>query len=380
MKILMILTCLLAALPFSKTPEGVSVALSEQLLSTDAMSYSPKGINGRKNPYGNGTHVQYSVVSLWVNAIECARLRGDKELEQRLVDMYEPFASGQRKSLPAEHVDYTIYGALPLEVYIANGDKRALKIGLEYADAEWEKPVEGKVSEDHGNFPYAKQLELWEEGLSPQSRIWIDDLYMITLVQVQAYRATGDRKYVDRASYTMKYYLDKVMLPNGLCYHAPDVPYVWGRGMGWVAAGLALLLDYLPADSSDRTVIENHYKTMCATLLRNQRSNGMWGQLVLDPESWDESSCTAMFAWAFAVGINRGILDTKTYRKPVKKAWNSLVGKLDEYGNLGGVCVGTDRRNSRDWYMQRGRGNGDPHGQAPLMWLSLELIKMKNNK
>lgn len=372
-----IITFLLAALPFPKTPEGVSVAMSEQLLSTDALSYYPKGISGRKRPYGAGDHVQYSVVSLWVNAIECARLRGDRDLERRLVDMYEPFASGQRRSLPAEHVDYTIYGALPLEVYIVNGDRRALKIGLEYADKEWEKPVEGQVCESHGNFPYAGQLELWKAGLSPQSRLWIDDLYMITLVQVQAYRATGDRKYIDRAAFTMKYYLDRVLLPNGLCYHAPDVPFVWGRGMGWVAAGMTLLLDYLPSDSEERADIEDKYRTMCRTLLDNQRRNGMWGQLVLDPESWDETSCTAMFAWAFAVGINRGILDRKTYYKPVKKAWKALVGELDEYGNLGGVCVGTDRKNSRDWYMNRGRGNGDPHGQAPMMWLSLELLKMK---
>lgn len=377
---MILLLCLLSAVHFSKTPEGVSVALSEQLLSTDAMAYAPKGIDKRKYAYGQGTHVQYSVVSLWVNALECASLRGDKELEKRLIEKYEPFADGSRVSLPAEHVDYTIYGALPLEVYIANKDERALRIGLDYADAEWEKPVEGKVSEEHGNFPYARQLDLWEQGLSPQSRIWIDDLYMITLVQVQAYRATGDKKYIDRAAATMKYYLERVMLPNGLCYHAPDVPFVWGRGMGWVAAGMSLLLDYLPEDSSYRSEIEGYYRKMCSTLLENQRRNGMWGQLVLDPESWDETSCTAMFAWSFAVGINRGILDKKTYLKPIRKAWKALVGELDEYGNLGGVCVGTDRRNSRDWYMQRARCNGDPHGQAPMMWLAMELIKMKKSK
>jgi len=359
-----------------KTAAGVSKAISEQMLSTDVMSYSPKGFYGRKKPYGNGNNVHYAVVSLWVNALECARIRGDKELERRLIEKYEPFASGQRVSLPPYHVDYTIYGALPLEVYIANGDKRALKIGLEYADAEWEKPVEGKVDEGHGNFPWAEQLKLWEQGLSPQSRLWIDDLYMITLVQVQAYRATKDRKYIDRAALTMKYYLDRVMLPNGLCYHAPDVPFVWGRGMGWVAAGMTLLLDNLPEDSQYRNDIKKYYVTMCKTLLANQRKSGMWGQLVLDPESWDETSCTAMFAWALAVGVNRGMLDAKTYMKPVKKAWKALVGRLDEYGNLGGVCTGTDRRNSREWYMGRGCVNGDPHGQAPMMWLALELLKM----
>lgn len=373
----MILSLILAAALAVRpaTPEHVSVKLTEQLLSTDAMSYAPVGMVGRKVPYGNGTHVQYSVVSLWVNAIECARLLGNDALVKRLCDKFEPFASGVRKSLPPEHVDYTIYGALPLEVYIANGDERALKIGLEYADAEWREPIEGQICTNHGNFPYEEQHRLWENGLSPQSRIWVDDLYMITLVQVQAYRATGERKYLDRAARTMEYYLDRVMLPNGLCYHAPDVPFVWGRGMGWVAGGMTLLLDNLPEDSPERGRIVGYYRKMAETLLAAQRRNGLWGQLVLDPESWDETSCSAMFAYAFAVGVNRGFLDAKIYRPAVKKAWKELARHLDEYGNLSDVCGGTDRRNSREWYMNRPRINGDPHGQAPLMWLAMELIK-----
>lgn len=372
-----VLFSLLAVFSLGKTPEKVSVKITEQLLSTDPMSYAPEGFRGRKTPYGNNNHVQYSVVSLWVYALQCAELRGDADLEKRLLDLYEPFASGIRRSLPPEHVDYSIYGALPLEVYLHNGDPRALKIGLSYADAEWEEPLEGKVSEAHGNFPWAKQHELWDEGLSAQARLWIDDLYMITLLQVQAFRATGDKKYLDRAVRTMKYYLPLVMQENGLCYHAPDVPYVWGRGMGWVAAGLTLLLENMEEKNSDRDLFLQYYRTMTSTLLSCQRKNGFWGQLVLDPESWDESSCTAMFAWSLAVGINHGWLDTKTCRRAVKKAWKALVGKVDVNGNLGGICDGTDRRNSREWYMGRGQSTGDPHGQAPLMWLAQELIKIE---
>jgi unsaturated rhamnogalacturonyl hydrolase len=82
--------------------------------------------------------------------------------------------------------------------------------------------------------------------LSAQTRFWIDDMYMLIILQLQAYRATNDAKYLDRAALEMTTYLDKLQQPNGLFYHAPDVPFYWGRGDGWVAAGMAEMLRSLP--------------------------------------------------------------------------------------------------------------------------------------
>ena len=57
---------------------------------------------------------------------------------------------------------------------------------------------------------------------------------MITVLQTQAYRATGNRKYIDRAAREMKMYMDTLQRDNGLFYHAADVPsknllYFFGR-------------------------------------------------------------------------------------------------------------------------------------------------------
>ena len=84
------------------------------------------------------------------------------------------------------------------------------------------------------------------DGLSGQTRYWIDDMYMITILQLEAYRATNDRKYLDRAASEMVAYLRKLQQPNGLFFHAPDVPFFWGRGNGWVAAGMSEMLLSLP--------------------------------------------------------------------------------------------------------------------------------------
>ena len=60
-------------------------------------------------------------------------------------------------------------------------------------------------------------------------------MYMIPILQIEAYKATKDLKYIDRAAKEMVLYLNELQRPNGLFYHAPDVPFYWGRGNGWIA-------------------------------------------------------------------------------------------------------------------------------------------------
>ena len=322
--------------------------------------------------------MNYSVVSLWVNAIEFSRRSHNKQLEKRLIDFFEPFY-GDRKALcnRDNHVDYSIFGAIPLEIYLMNGDKRALEMGLRYADHQWEAPVgePGKKVGGNGNFPIERQREYLADGYTPQTRLWIDDMYMITVLQTQAYRATGDRKYIDRAAREMKMYMDALQKENGLFYHAPTAPYFWGRGNGWMAAGLPMLLSYLPKDSEYRPALMESYLKMMSTLLKYQRENGMWGQVIDDAEFWDESSCSAMFAYAFIEGVRSGLLDEATYGPAARKAWVALCGMLDEHGNIAEVCIGTGQKNSREHYLNRPRSNGDPHGQMAMMWLCSTLLK-----
>ena len=353
--------------------------VAEQFLASDPIDYG-NNLPGYQAPYnyGRGKEMNYSVVSLWVNAIEFAHRSHNKKLENRLIEFFEPFY-GERKSKcnRDNHVDFSIFGAIPLEIYLMNGDKRALELGLRYADHQWEDPTgePGKRVGGNGNFPIEQQREWLANGYSPQTRLWIDDMYMITVLQTQAYRATGDRKYIDRAAREMKMYMDSLQRDNGLFYHAPDVPFFWGRGNGWMAAGLPMLLTYLPKDSEYRPSLMEAYMKMMPTLLEFQHKNGMWGQIIDDPEFWDESSCTAMFAYAFIEGVRNGWLDKATYGSAARKAWGSLCGYLDEYANIAEVCIGTDRRNSREWYMDRPRSNGDPHGQMAIMWICSALLK-----
>ena len=166
----------------------------------------------------------------WYGALTFAQLTHDTDLTQKLIKKFDPIMPGgaEESHIPQRHhVDDNIFGAIPLEIGLETHDKKYLSYGQEWADKQWNNPT--------------------PDGLSDETRFWIDDMYMLTILQLEAYRATGDKKYLDRDAAEMVAYLDKLQQPNGLFYHAADVPYFWGRGDGWVAAGMAEMLRDLPA-------------------------------------------------------------------------------------------------------------------------------------
>jgi rhamnogalacturonyl hydrolase YesR len=312
--------------------------------------------------------IVYPETCTWYGALTFARLSGDKQLIEKLAVRFEPLFGQDSTLVPnPNHVDYTVFGAVPLELFIIKKEPKYLKMGKKIADKQWAPPEGTKVSSEAKMF--------YNKGFTPQTRMWIDDMYMITAVQIQAYRATGDLKYVERAAKEMVLYLDSLQRPNGLFYHAPDVPFFWGRGNGWMAAGMSELLSSLPKNNPDRPRIMDGYKKMMASLLKYQAENGTWRQLIDEPESWSEASGTGMFAFAMITGVKNGWLDKTTYGEAARKAWLGLISYIDENDEVREVCEGTNKKNDRQYYFDRKRNVGDLHGQAPVLWCASALLR-----
>jgi unsaturated rhamnogalacturonyl hydrolase len=301
----------------------------------------------------------------------------DKELVDKIIARYsgmlEPGSKIVRKNPP--NVDSSIWGALPLKIYQINGNKAYLDLGLHCADYQWEKPDFSRVREDRRAAAEAEAQDLMAKGLTPQTRFWIDDMFMITGLQVNAYRATKDKKYLDRAAKEMVAYLEKLQQPNGLFFHRnPEAPKYWGRGDGWVAVGMTEILFDLPEDHPDRPKIVEGYKKMMAALKQYQTDSGMWRQVLDYEPSWLESSCTGMFTFGIANGVKKGWLPAAEYKPVVQKAWPALVSYMDENGNMKDVCVGTNTSTDIDYYMKRERKTGDLHGQAGMIWATWAVL------
>jgi rhamnogalacturonyl hydrolase YesR len=350
----------LKTFPKGKTPLEIGTRIAEKFLKTAHSRY------GNTRPDTKPTQITYPDVCTWLGGMWFANITKNDDLFNRFERRFTPLFDAEKHLQPKpNHVDNNVFGSVPLELYLKTKQQKYLDLGLKYADTQWLLPA--------GANPEEKSWA--DQGYSWQTRIWIDDMFMITAVQAQAYRATGERKYIDRASKEMVLYLDKIQLENGLFYHSPEAHFTWGRGNGWMAVGMAEILRILPKDNPNRPRIMDGYHKMMAALLKFQENDGMWRQIIDDPEAWKETSGTAMFTYAFITGVKNGWLDKKTYGAAARKAWLALISYINADDELTEVCEGTNIKNDRNHYMQRKRIVGDLHGQAPLLWCATALLR-----
>jgi unsaturated rhamnogalacturonyl hydrolase len=323
-------------------PRDIGGKLVQNLLAREHMYYGDEALH-------------YSEAATALGALRFAAATDDPGMLDALIERYSAILDDDSSLVSRRpHVDLAVVGIVPLQIAIQTGDARYLEQGLSFADGQWEDPL--------------------ENGLTRQTRWWIDDLYMVGMLQIQAFRASGDPRYADRAARQLSAYLPRLQVENGLFYHGTDAPIFWGRGNGWVASALAEVLSSLPESHPSFDALIGHYRKMMETLLRYQADSGMWRQVLDNPEAWEESSATAMVAFAMATGVRHGFLDAVVYEPAVHRAWQALVRATDEDGNLRGVCVGTGKSDDTAFYLARPRIDGDFHGQAPMLWLATVLL------
>lgn len=321
------------------------------------------------NPVG---YIVYPDVCAWYGALLYASETENRDLLRQLTERAAKVVYGDEMNLipVANHVDNNVFGVIPLEIYLHNKDKRFLDLGLYMADEQFKK----LSSEEYAKLDETHQQWV-DQGLSWNTRMWIDDMYMITVLQAQAYKVTGDKKYIERAGREMVVYLDMLQKDNGLFHHADDVPVYWGRGNGWMAAGMAELLTYLPEDNPNRVRIMEGYLKMMQTLLKYQDKKGMWHQILDDQDAWAETSGTGMFTFAFIKGVKKGWLDAKIYGEPARRAWITLCSFINTNGDVTDICIGTNKKNDYQYYLDREKVVGDLHGQAPILWCASAILE-----
>lgn len=330
--------------PAPADPVAVGTRVAENFLARDFRTNKPNGF------------IVYPEVCAGFGAMRFAAATGNAELKQKLIDRFAVVLRPENKILiPAGgHVDLSVFGVVPLEIYLLNGDTNFLTLGLSLADRQWDSPL--------------------KTGLTRETRWWVDDCWMVGSLQIQAYRATKDSKYADRVATQLAAYLDKLQETNGLFHHGPEAPFYWGRGNGWVAASLAEVLQSLPPDHPQYARLMAGYKKMMAGLQAVQGADGLWHQLLDDPQSFEETSSTGMFTYAMIVGVKNGWLDAAEYGDCARRGWIALCGRIDGQGNLHDICVGTNQSKDKQFYLDRPRSIGDLHGQAPLLWCAWALV------
>ncbi len=181
---------------------------------------------------------------------------------------------------------------------------------------------------------------------------WADGLYMVMPVMTKLYNVTGNELYLEKL-YTYFKFAQSIMYDEetGLFYRDGNYVYpqhqtingikdFWSRGDGWVFAGLAKIIQDMPAGYEHKTEFEQIYLKMAETLKTLQQEDGYWTRSLMDPAyaPGPETSGTAFFTFGFAWGINSGLLTENDYLNTVEKGWEYLVNTaMQEDGSIGYV-------------------------------------------
>lgn len=178
---------------------------------------------------------------------------------------------------------------------------------------------------------------------------WCDALYMAPPVLASLSVATSDRRYLDFMNHEWWTTSDALYDPAEHLYFRDDrfltmheangQKVFWSRGNGWVLAGLALVLERMPAGYPDRSRYEAQFKQIAERIANLQQPDGLWRASLLDPASYPnpEISGSAFFTYGLAWGVNHRLLDRKRYLPVLKKSWQGLLMHIYADGRLGSI-------------------------------------------
>jgi rhamnogalacturonyl hydrolase YesR len=115
----------------------------------------------------------------------------------------------------------------------------------------------------------------------------------------------------------------------------------WGRGNGWVMAGLVQALKQTNASSPYAHEFRGKLQAMAAALKAIQSpTDGLWRSNLADAGEFPnpETTGSAQFTFGIAFGVNTGILDRNTYTPVVEAAWKGLSSVSLQESGLVGWC------------------------------------------
>lgn len=250
--------------------------------------------------------------------------------------------------------------------------------------------------------PRTSEGGFWHKKVYP-NQMWLDGLYM------------GEPFY---AHYTTKFengeklndvakqfeLIQKNLLDSktGLLYHGWDEskamgwanketgtsPNFWSRSLGWYAMALVDVLDYFPENHPKQKELVSYLNQLASNLVKYQHSSGLWYQVTDQGNregNYLEASGSAMFAYAFAKGANKGYLP-KEYKKIATKAFEGLTNDLIKVEKDGSVIItqacavaglggNPYRDGSFEYYVNERKKDNDPKATGPFILAALELDK-----
>jgi unsaturated rhamnogalacturonyl hydrolase len=212
--------------------------------------------------------------------------------------------------------------------------------------------------------------------------IWGDDIYMCVPFLAQMGKLTGNQKYFDDAAQQVIGMSARLFVKEtGLYDHSwfanmePDPHFYWGRSAGWAMMATAELLSVMPENHPKRPEVLAIFQRAAQGVVEVQGGLGLWHQLLDKPDSYLETSASAMFTFALARGVNRGWLPV-SYAPSAQAGWRALEQRVRADGMVEGICVGTTAAQDLVYYYSRPTDLAAPQGYGAMYMAGVEVMTM----
>ncbi len=212
--------------------------------------------------------------------------------------------------------------------------------------------------------------------------LWLDDMFM-GIPPLAYYSLQEGDEYLQQAVQQILQFAKRMWVPekklfrHGWVEAMKDHPaYHWGRANGWALLTMCEVLDVLPDDYAHRQEILDLMHEHIEGLRACQSGDGFWHQLLDCNDSYLETSATAIYTYCIAHAINKGWIDALAYGPMVQLAWNAVATRINERGQVDGVCVGTGMGFDPAYYCYRPVNVYAAHGYGPVIWAGAEIISM----
>jgi unsaturated rhamnogalacturonyl hydrolase len=370
-------------------PWSKRIAESFVLRHPGSVTYDSGSPNQRWN-YEQGLMLE-ALHQMWLSTRDQRYLAFIKGNIDHYVDDSGPIKSYRYEEF---NLDYVAVGRALLTLYDATGEKK-------YKSAADTLRLQLK------NQPRTHEGGFWHKQIYPY-QMWLDGLFMAEPFYAWygvKFRERGDfDDIVNQFAFIAKHTREP---KTGLLYHAWDEskqqrwanpetgcsPNFWGRAVGWYSMAIVDVLDFLPKNHPGRAKLISILKDLSASVMKVQDAKShLWYQ-VLDQGSrqgnYLEASASAMFAYAFAKGANKGYLG-KSFYTAAQQTFQGIIRNLvsvdaNGFVDLHHTCQGAGlggnpyRDGSYEYYVGERQRTNDMKGYGPFLLAAIELQKGNAN-
>lgn len=365
---------------------------SERMARSEMKRFpEPWMIEKAKKPYWGYTHglVVKSMLEEWKHTGDTAYYNYARIYADSLIDV-----DGKIKTMKylSFNIDNVNAGKILFDFYAQTHDNR-YKIAMD--------TLRKQMTEQ----PRTTEGGFWHKLRYPH-QMWLDGIFMASPYLVQYGEVFGDSLVYPDVVNQITLIARKTYDPEtGLYYHGWDEsreqawaddetgcsPNFWSRSIGWYAAALVDVLDYMPETTAGRDTILTLVKNLAPVLVKYQDGkSGVWYQ-VMDQgnrkSNYLESSASALFVYFLSKAINKGYIGEE-YKPAVEKAFDGMIKefiKQEEDGTytitnccavagLGGDKVYRD--GSFEYYVSEPVIENDPKSVGSFILAAIEYEKM----